>query len=135
MIKATLTRPDARMPDRRHVDDAGADLTAVEDAVIPPLSVAPVPLGLSVEIPNGFMGLVLPRSSCCARGLSAEPTPIDAGYRGEIHAFLANRTAEPIRISKGERIAQLVIAPVDICGFYSGGGGERGGGWLGSTGR
>ncbi|MCY0093168.1 dUTP diphosphatase [Hoeflea ulvae] len=98
---------------------AGMDLrAAVEDNA--PLTLAPggrfaVPTGLVMEIPFGFEGQVRPRSGLALKsGITCLNTPgtIDSDYRGEVKVILANLGAEPFTVSRGMRIAQLVIAPV-----------------------
>ncbi|MEM5495655.1 dUTP diphosphatase [Hoeflea sp. AS16] len=98
---------------------AGMDLRAAvgEDA---PQEIAPggrfaVPTGLVMEIPQGFEGQVRPRSGLALKsGITCLNTPgtIDSDYRGEVKVILANLGAEPFTVSRGMRIAQLVIAPV-----------------------
>jgi dUTP pyrophosphatase len=87
-------------------------VTAV-DVVLAPGERALVPTGVSIALPEGYVALVHPRSGLAARhGLSIVNTPgtIDAGYRGEIKVMLINHDpAEPIRLRRGDRIAQLVI--------------------------
>jgi len=95
----------------------GMDLHAavVDDVVIEPGAIALVPTGLEVAIPDGFEGQVRPRSGLAVRhGISLPNTPatIDADYRGEIRVPLINLGRETFRVSRGMRIAQLVVAPV-----------------------
>jgi dUTP pyrophosphatase len=96
---------------------AGMDLYAAvaDDVVIEPRTIVMVPTGLEVAIPDGFEGQVRPRSGLAVKhGISLPNTPatIDADYRGEIRVPLINLGTEPFRISRGMRIAQLVVAPV-----------------------
>src|ERR1700674_5587118 len=96
---------------------AGMDLhAAVEsDVVVEPGSIVLVPTGLEVAIPDGFEGQVRPRSGLAVKhGISLPNTPatIDADYRGEIRVPLINLGREAFRVSRGMRIAQLVVAPV-----------------------
>jgi dUTP pyrophosphatase len=106
----------AVLPARAHDDDAGYDLCAIEAAVLAPGERATVRTGIAIALPPGHAGLVLPRSGLAARhGISVVNAPglIDAGYRGEIKVLLLNTDArEPFAIAPGDRIAQLVIAPV-----------------------
>jgi dUTP pyrophosphatase len=98
---------------------AGMDLRAAVEAESP-LTLAPgaraaVPTGLAMALPEGFEGQVRPRSGLALRqGITTLNTPgtIDADYRGEVRVLLINHGAEPVVIKRGERIAQLVIAPV-----------------------
>ena len=96
---------------------AGMDLHAatLEDVLIEPGDIALVPTGLEVAIPEGFEGQVRPRSGLAVKhGISLPNTPatIDADYRGEIRVPLINLGREAFVVSRGMRIAQLVIAPV-----------------------
>ena len=124
---------------------AGMDVRAAvaQDA---PISLAPgaralVPTGLSVAIPEGYEIQVRPRSGLAAKhGLTCLNTPgtIDSDYRGEIKVILINLGAEPFTVLRGERIAQLVLAPVTRLGWQEVselGETERGAGGFGSTGR
>jgi len=91
-------------------------LAAVDGAVIlGPGEVAAVPTGIRLEIPPGFEGQVRPRSGLALRhgiGIPNAPGTIDADYRGEVRVLLVNLGREAFTIRRGERIAQLVFAPV-----------------------
>jgi dUTP pyrophosphatase len=104
------------MPERAHLGDAGYDLRSVERVDLAPGSRALVRTGISVAIPEGHAGLVLPRSGLAARhGISLVNTPglIDSGYRGEIQVPLINHDRqETFLIEVGTRIAQLVLVRV-----------------------
>ena len=105
------------LPTYETPDSAGMDLRAATDGPmeIPPLHRLLVPTGLTLEIPPGFEGQVRPRSGLALReGLTVLNTPgtIDADYRGEVKVILINLGPEPIVIAPGQRIAQLVLAPV-----------------------
>src|SRR5215207_4475920 len=105
--------PDAGIPERAHPGDAGYDLRSVEEAELPPGGRALVRTGISVAIPEGHAGLVLPRSGLALRhGISLVNAPglIDSGYRGEIRVPLINHDRkETFRVESGARIAQLVL--------------------------
>ncbi|HET7683207.1 MAG TPA: dUTP diphosphatase [Marmoricola sp.] len=105
--------PDLPVPSYAHPGDAGADLCAREDVVLEPGQRRLVPTGIAIALPEGYVGLVHPRSGLAFRtGLSIVNAPgtIDAGYRGEIKVCLVNLDPEtPIRLARGDRIAQLVI--------------------------
>lgn len=108
---------DLPLPAYATADSAGVDLIAALDT---PLLLAPgerkdVPTGIALALPTGWEGQVRPRSGLALRhGLSVlnSPGTIDADYRGEIRVILANLGSTPVTILRGERIAQLVIAPV-----------------------
>ena len=108
--------PGAGMPERAHAGDAGYDLRSVERVDLAPGSRALVRTGISVAIPEGYAGLVLPRSGLAIRhGISLVNTPglIDSGYRGEIQVPLINHDRqETFLIEEGTRIAQLVLVRV-----------------------
>src|SRR5215210_4735608 len=105
--------PEAVVPERAHAGDAGYDLRSVERAELRPGARALVHTGISVAIPEGYAGLVLPRSGLAVRhGISLVNTPglIDSGYRGEIRVPLINHDRkETFLIEAGTRIAQLVL--------------------------
>jgi len=108
--------PDAKLPQRAHPGDAGFDLASTIDIEVPAGERAMVPTGVAVVIPEGHAGLVLPRSGLASRhGLTLANAPglIDAGYRGEITCAVVNlNRSVPVRIVRGDRIAQLVIVAV-----------------------
>lgn len=130
----------APLPHHAHTGDAGLDLTSREGILIPPHSIKTVKTGVHVEIPNGCVGLLFPRSSCAKRGVTLANSVgvIDSGYRGEIHLQLYNLNPDDdIRIMRGERLCQLVIVPFMPCecvGVRELGETERGDDGLGSTG-
>lgn len=115
-VKITRVSEDAVVPSYAYQADAGLDLSANCDMVLAPHERALVPTGLAIAIPEGYAGFVMPRSGLALReGLSMANTPglIDAHYRGELKVIAVNLDNEkPIQITKGERIAQLVIMPV-----------------------
>ena len=108
--------PRARLPARAHDDDAGYDLHALDAATLAPGARATVGTGITIELPAGHAGLVLPRSGLAARhGITVVNAPglIDAGYRGELKVVLLNTDrAAAFAITPGDRIAQLVIVAV-----------------------
>jgi dUTP pyrophosphatase len=114
-LRVTLLVPGSRLPSRAHAGDAGLDLHAVEGATIAPGERASVGTGIAVEIPQGYAGLVLPRSGLAARhgiALVNAPGLIDSGYRGEIQVLLLNTDRErAFEIQPGDRIAQLLVTP------------------------
>ena len=105
--------PGAAVPERAHAGDAGYDLRSVEEVELRPGARALVGTGISVAIPAGYAGLVLPRSGLAVKhGISLVNTPglIDSGYRGEIRVPLINHDREEtFLVKQGTRIAQLVL--------------------------
>ncbi|MBX2863697.1 MAG: dUTP diphosphatase [Leptolyngbyaceae cyanobacterium MAG.088] len=140
-IKFQKLSPDAVIPAYAHPGDAGADLVAIDHHKLEPMQHLAIPTGLAVEIPQGYEMQVRPKSSLALKhGVTVLNTPgtIDAGYRGEIKVLLINLGQTTFKISPGQRIAQIVIAPVIQARF-----GEttelsesqRGSGGFGSTGK
>jgi dUTP diphosphatase len=117
-LRVAKLKDDALLPVRAHDGDAGLDLYACEAAHLGPGERWSVGTGVAVEIPEGHAGLVLPRSGLARdHGIALVNSPglIDAGYRGEVRVLLLNTDpAETFRIEPGERIAQLVIAPIAL---------------------
>lgn len=104
--------PELPAPSRAHRNDGGVDLYARVDVTLAPGGWFPVPTGLSVAIPSGYAGLVVPRSGLAANhgiGVGNGPGLIDAGYRGEIKVILINHGGDEFKVLRGDRIAQLVI--------------------------
>lgn len=105
--------PELPMPSYAHPGDAGADLFTTVDVTIAPGERVMVPTGIAMALPEGYVGLVHPRSGLAARhGLSIVNAPgtIDAGFRGEIRVMLVNLDPrEPVSLRRGDRIAQLVV--------------------------
>lgn len=140
-IQVRLLDPDLPVPAYAHPGDAGADLYAAEGVVLAPGERAPVRTGLAVAIPDGYVGLVHPRSGLAARlGVTVlnAPGTVDAGYRGEILVVLINHDpANKVTIARGDRIAQLVVQRVERAVFHvvdDLSGTSRGAGGHGSTG-
>lgn len=113
--------PDLPMPVYAHPGDAGADLVAAEDVELAPGERRLVPTGIAVALPDGYVGLVHPRSGLAHRlGVTVlnAPGTVDAGYRGEILVNLVNHDpAATVRISRGDRIAQLLVQRVERAAF------------------
>jgi dUTP pyrophosphatase len=133
--------PDLPLPSYAHPGDAGADLVAAQEAELAPGGRAVVRTGIAVAIPDGYVGLVHPRSGLAARlGVTVlnAPGTVDAGYRGEVLVILVNHDREKtVKISRGDRIAQLVVQRVERAVFHvvdSLDDTARGAGGTGSTG-
>ena len=106
---------DLKLPDYATAAAAGADLLAAidQDIELKPLERRIVPTGISISLPVGFEAQVRPRSGLAAKNgvtLANAPGTIDADYRGEVGVILINLGQEPFRITRGMRIAQLVVA-------------------------
>lgn len=128
--------PDLPLPVPAHLGDAGLDLYAREDAVIPARGGRLLmPTGVAVAIPHGYMGLAVPRSGLALKhGITLVNTPgiIDSGYRGELKVVMINTDPEcDYEVKRGDRVAQLIISRFDnvtwtevteLSGFDRGGG-------------
>jgi len=142
-IVRTAENPDLPLPAPATAGSAGLDLRACvpQPVVLPPGGRALIPTGFSIALPPGFEGQVRPRSGLALRqGLTMlnSPGTIDSDYRGEIAVVAVNLGQEPVTISRGDRIAQLVIAPVSRARLVESDElppTERAGGGFGHTGR
>nr|WP_277628173.1 dUTP diphosphatase [Arsenicicoccus dermatophilus] len=118
-----MLRLDDGLPDPAYArdGDAGADLRAREDVALAPGERRLVPTGVAIALPEGYAGFVHPRSGLAHRhGLTVVNAPgtVDAGYRGEIFVNLMNTDrVTPVELSRGDRIAQLVVQPVSRAEF------------------
>jgi dUTP pyrophosphatase len=134
--------PDLPLPRYAHPGDAGIDLQSTSDLTLAPGERGVVGSGFAVAVPDGYVGLVSPRSGTAVKmGLSLVNTPgiLDSGYRGEVKLVLINLDpSEPIEIKRGDRVGQLVVVPVATLDVVETGElpvSQRGEGGFGSTGR
>jgi dUTP pyrophosphatase len=111
-VKARLLHPSARLPTYATEGASGLDLYAPGEAWVQGGRQATILLGIAIEIPPGFEGQLRPRSGMTKRGIVAMLGTIDSDYRGEVAVTLRNHGHSPYRVEAGDRIAQLVIAPV-----------------------
>jgi dUTP pyrophosphatase len=142
-VRVLIQRLDPGLPppERAHPGDAGVDLYAAADAELAPGQRAVVPTGIAIALPDGYAAFVHPRSGLASRhGVTIVNAPgtVDAGYRGEIRVILMNTDAlAPVRLQRGDRIAQLVVQRVERAVFDEVErlpGSARGEGGFGSTG-
>ena len=102
-----------KLPDYAHKGDAGFDLYAAEDCIIAPMEKRLVPTGIKIEIPDGYAGLIWDKSGLAAKySLHNIAGVVDSHYRGEVKVVVINLGKETFNITKGMRIAQLLIQPV-----------------------
>lgn len=147
LLKIKRTDPDSQdpnpLPRYMTAHAAGMDLYAnpPEDIVLSPGSRAHVPTGIAIELPDGFEAQIRPRSGLAIKhGISLVNSPgtIDPDYRGEIGVIVINHGEDPFIIKRGERIAQLVVAPfarAEICEVSELNNTQRDDGGFGHTGR
>lgn len=120
IIPVKRSHPAAQLPRRAHAGDAGADLCAVEQVVIGPGERGDVGTGLALAVPEGYVGLVMPRSGLAFRHgilVANAPGVIDASYRGEVRVCLYNSGPTEFVVEPGDRIAQLVVEAVALPEF------------------
>ncbi|MCB2134791.1 MAG: dUTP diphosphatase [Rhodobacteraceae bacterium] len=148
VLREDWADPDVPLPAYETPGAAGADLRANLPAAergagvrLAPMERRIVPTGLRIEIPAGYEAQIRPRSGLALKfGISLPNTPgtIDSDYRGPLGVLLVNLGAEPFVIGHGDRIAQMIVAPVVQAGFAEAaslGDTARGTGGFGSTGR
>ncbi len=114
-LKIKRLSPDAVIPQYAHPDDSGLDLCSVQDLILMPKDWSMIRTGLAIELPPGTEAQVRPRSGLAARHaitMLNTPGTVDEGYRGEVCVIAINLGKEPFEITKGMRIAQMVICPV-----------------------
>lgn len=128
------------MPSMGNPGDAGYDLRSTLDLVLKPGQRSLIPTGVSIALPEGYVGLVHPRSGLAAKhGVTVlnAPGTVDAGYRGEIAVTLINHGDTDFAIAKGDRIAQIVFQKFEVASFVQVSqlpGSMRGAAGFGSTG-
>ncbi len=111
-IKIQRIHKDAKLPLYQHKGDAGLDIFSSIDGVIKAGEIKPVPTGIKVAVPEGYVGLVWDKSGISLKGVHRLAGVIDSGYRGEVRVVMVNLGSEPFVIEKGMKIAQLLIQPV-----------------------
>jgi len=140
-VKVKKLDPEAVYPQYQTPGSSGMDLVALTDQFLNKGQIRLVSTGLAFEIPTGYEGQIRPRSSLASRhGVTVVNSPgtIDSDYRGEVKVALINLSTESYKVTKGDRIAQLVIAPVmkaEIEAVTEVTDSERGEGGFGSTGQ
>ena len=155
-IKATKLSPEVKLPTRAHYNDAGLDCYCPKDVVLPALAAVGrkdsvgssdspylpvggtpvmVPLGFSLDVPDGYMAVIKPRSSFNKAGIWTGIGTCDSGYHGEYKAVFVNLTKDDILLKKGDRICQIVIEPVILADLVEDLGEQRETGGFGSSGK
>ena len=119
-MNVRLTNPNAKLPYRSNPTDAGADLFATETVRIPPHGYYFMDLGIQLEIPNGCAGMIFARSGLGSKyGIRPRNCVgvIDSKYRNNVGMMIENHSDSEYMIVTGDRIAQLVIIPIELCDF------------------
>ena len=113
-IKVKKLKENAKLPKYHHPGDVGMDVYAIETVTIPPMGHHRFYHGFALEFPEGHAALVMDKGSISKAGLKTMGGVFDAGYRGEYNTHLVNLSNEAYTIEEGDKVAQLVIVPVDI---------------------
>lgn len=101
-------------PTRAHETDVGADVFSPEDIILKPNSITKIGLGFGIELPEGTMACMFPKSGLTSKGILSTLPPIDPGYTGEAHVILYNFNDNYYTINKGDKLAQMIIMNVII---------------------
>lgn len=137
-LKVKRISPGAKLPLYSHKGDAGMDLFSAVDDLIQAGEVKPIPTGIQMAIPEGYVGLIWDKSGISLRGVHRLAGVVDAGYRGEVRVVMVNLGKEPFVVKKGVKIAQMLIQPVETVEVVEADELDetlRGKGGFGSTGR
>lgn len=108
-MKIKLFNNDIKMPKKSHIPDCGLDCFIPESFTLQPLETKTVGLGLGISVPEGFAGMLVPRSSIADKGLIIQTAIIDPDYTGEIHLIITNCSNNVVNITKDSRVCSLVI--------------------------
>jgi len=111
-LKVKKIHPAAKLPVYGHPGDAGMDLFACVDKTLAPGELFPVPTGIQMAIPRGYVGLIWDKSGVSLKGVHRLAGVVDAGYRGEVQVVMINLGGAPYEIKAGMKIAQMLIQPV-----------------------
>ena len=136
-MKIKLFKKDMKLPKKSHLPDSGLDIFLPEDIDIKPFETVTRPLGIGVSIPEGYAGILVPRSSIAAKGLIIQTSVIDPDYTGEIHLIITNCSGQYVTLHKNDRVCSIccfsVLNPyIEIVKEFPQT--ERGDNGLGSTG-
>ena len=114
-LKVKRFHEDAVLPKRANAEDAGYDLSSVEDVVIPAGSWKLVSTGIGFTVPEGTYGRVAPRSGLSTKGLHVGAGVVDRGYTNVVKVLLFNHASTDFEVKKGDRIAQLILEKIIQC--------------------
>jgi len=103
---------EAKLPAFAHSGDAGMDLFSCVEMTLAPGETKPVPTGIQMAIPPGYVGLIWDKSGISLKGVHRLAGVVDAGYRGEVRVVMVNLGTEPFAVKPGMKIAQMLIQPV-----------------------
>lgn len=115
-IRVKRIQENAKLPAYSHSGDAGLDLFSSADLILESGGVKPVPTGIKMAIPPGYVGLIWGKSGISLKGVHRLAGVVDSDYRGEIKVVMINLSDTPFFIKKGMKIAQMLIQPVSSVG-------------------
>ena len=107
-------RQDARLPTRAHKEDAGIDLYACGTHILLSHQTAMIPLGIAIEMEEGYVGLIWDKSSIGAKSIKTLGGVIDAGYRGELTIMVHNLSNESYTFEHGHKVAQMLLQKIEL---------------------
>lgn len=108
-MKIKLFRDDIQLPKKAHLPDSGLDLFVPESFELDSLETKTIGLGIGLLIPEGFAGMLVPRSSIADKGLLIQTAVIDPDYTGEIHLIITNCSKNKVKIEKNQRVCSLIV--------------------------
>lgn len=111
-MKIKLFKDSTIMPKKSHLPDSGLDIFMPTSFRLRPLETKTIGLELAVSIPEGFAGMLVPRSSIAEQGLIIQTAVIDPDYTGEIHLIITNCSNNVVRIDRGQRVCSLIVYSV-----------------------
>lgn len=111
-MQIKLFKNTTKLPKKSHSLDSGLDIYLPEDLVLKPFETKTIGLELAIAIPEGYAGMLVPRSSIAQKGLIIQTSIIDPGYTGEIHLIITNCSVFKQTLDKGSRVCSLVIYSV-----------------------
>ena len=123
-----------KAPERKHYNDAGADVYCLDNYYLAAHSTTVIPTGFGIDLPDGYNARFQTRTSVAKKGIFVQQCAIDAGYKGEIHMIVQNMTDKDIIVNKGDRLAYLEVYPIVYVDYVKDLGEERESGAFGSTG-
>ena len=129
---------NVQLPKKSHLPDCGLDCFMPEGFELKPSETKTIGLGIGIQVPEGFAGMIVPRSSTAKKGLICQTSSIDPGYNGEIHLIITNCSNDNFSFKKGDRLGSLIIYSIlnpyleEVKEFEKS---ERGEGRFGSSGQ
>lgn len=111
-MKIKLFDKNIQLPAKSHLPDSGLDCFIPKSFIVKPFETKTIALGIGIHIPEGFAGMLVPRSSISEQGLIIQTAVIDPDYNGEIHLIITNCSNNEVHIEKGQRVCSIVVYSV-----------------------